>query len=317
MRISIQLTLSLVFASLLGACTLLNGKKSESEPKLSKEEQKRLSEYKAEVTLGRDMAGRLLQYYGTYGEESLIGYVNQVGLYVASYSDHPDRRYMFSILDSESVNAFACPGGYILVTLGSIRNAKSEAELAMILGHEVAHVGKQHMFNTLKSMGDREMEKAAKDNEKKGKLSKSFESEVRKRPTADTSESAELLTRYLSQSAGAAMTLLQAAKAGMNVLLEQGLDKKLEYEADYEGTTYAIRAGYEPKALLRFLTRLQKAKKKKKVSAKILEKTHPKISDRKERIKKLLAKMDAKKITGASGKSRYKSYIEALPEKEN
>ena len=312
-----KLVLGLVLFNLLSACTLLSGTKDESEPKLSKEEQRRLSEYKAEVTLGRDMAGRLLQYYGTYGEESLIGYVNQVGLYVASYSDHPERRYMFSILDSESVNAFACPGGYILVTLGSIRNAKSEAELAMILGHEIAHVGKKHMFNTLKNMGDQEVEKAAKDNEGKGKMAQSYESEVRKRPTADASESAELLTRYLSQSAGAAMTLLQAAKAGMNVLLEQGLDKKLEYEADFEGTTYAIRAGYEPKALLKFLTRLQKAKKKKRVSAKILEKTHPKISDRKERIGKLLAAMDAKNITGASGKSRYKNYVEALPAKED
>ena len=298
-----------VFAS----CTLFSGGDQKDEPKLSKDDQKKLAEYQAEVILGRDMGGRLLQYYGTYGNEDVIGYVNQVGSYVASVGDFPERRYMFAILDTDSVNAFACPGGYILITKGALELAESEAELAMILGHEVAHVGLQHMYNTLKKMGDREIEKEAEEASEKGQMDKSYASEVRRRPEADNSASAELISRYLSQSAGAGMTLLKAAKAGMNVLLEKGLDEKLEFEADEVGVSWAIRAGYEPFGMLRFLNRLAKKKKNKKDSStKTLDKTHPKVSDRKARIKKLLANMNAKEIVGAKGRDRFDKALKPL-----
>lgn len=312
--------ISMIFLALvpsLLSCVSGGSDSSSDQVKLSKEEQKKLSEYKAEVKIGRDMAGRLLQFYGVYGDESLIGYVNQVGNYVASYGDHPERKYMFGILDSESVNAFACPGGYILVTLGAIRHAKTEAELAMILGHEAAHVGLQHMFNTLKAMGEREAEKVSeKNNANSKKLKESSVDRIRKRPEPESVAGAELLTRYLSQSGGVGLSLLKAAQAGMNVLLEKGLDKKLEYEADAAGVEYAIRAGYDPNALLKFLKRLQKKNEKNSSKAKHLEKTHPKISDRRSRIKKQLKEMEATRIIGANGKSRYQKYLINLPELE-
>ena len=66
---------------------------------------------------------------------------------------------MFDILNTEEINAFACPGGYILISKGALRHAENEAELAHVLAHEVAHVGKKHMYDTLKSMTPEEMEK--------------------------------------------------------------------------------------------------------------------------------------------------------------
>lgn len=285
------------------------------EAKLSKEDQKTLNEYKEEINLGRNMAGRLLQFYGTYGDEELIRYVNQVGNYVASYGDFPDRRYMFSILDSETINAFACPGGYILLTLGSIRLAKNEAELAMILGHEIAHVGKKHMITTLRNMGEkqRQAEASKVDRKGSGKKGESFSVRVRKRPVAKESETGAAIARYLSGNS--AFSILQAAKAGMSVILEKGLDKELEYEADQEGVKYAIRAGYNPVALSNFLSRLQKRKKSKKQKDSVMDKTHPKITERKGRITKLLKTMDAKAIVGADGSKRFRQYLNALPEK--
>lgn len=299
------------FIGLIGACSSSEMDENDPVAKLSEEDQKKFNDYKAEVELGRNMAGRLLQYYGTHGDKELIGYVNQVGNYVASYGDYPDRRYMFAVIDNDSINAFACPGGYILVTLGTIKLAANEAELAMILGHEAAHVGKKHMFNTLRDMGEKELEESAKEMETKSNKEAVFAAKVRKRPSSDKSKTGAFIARYLSGSAGAGFSLLQAAKAGMSVMLEKGLDPKLEFEADQEGVKYAVRAGYEPRAMLRFLTRLNK--RKKKVDMKVLGKTHPKVSDRKRRIAQLLREMKANEIVGALGKKRFKQHTKDLP----
>lgn len=294
----------------LFACSAL--KKTRS--KLSSEEEERLNRYKTEVELGRNMAGRLYQFYGSYGDEELMGYVNQVGSYVASYSDYTERRYMFGILETEVVNAFACPGGYILITVGTIRNARTEAELAMVLGHEIAHVGKQHMFKTLLTMGEKEREKEAEEVEKRSTLP--YSTVVRRRPDpAEESELAAFVARYIVSSMGSAFGILKAAKAGMGLILEKGLDKKYEFEADREGVQYAIRAGYEPNAMVRFLKRLADTKKKKGVDMKILEKTHPSLANREKKITALLAQLDASSIVGADGEDRFAARLRALPER--
>jgi predicted Zn-dependent protease len=278
---------------------------------LAPEDQKKLEDYKAEVEIGRNMAGRLLQYYGTYGDEGAISYVNQVGNYVASYGDYPDRKYMFAILDTDAVNAFACPGGYILITMGTLRAVNNEAELAAILGHETAHVGKQHMFNTLKALEQRELDKIEKENDKKGKVKVPYEAKVRERPKPQSkSELASLIVK-ISSGGGAAFSVLQAAKAGMSVMMEKGLDQKLEYEADHEGVKYAIRAGYDPKAMNEFLGRLESKKNVKNM--KVISKTHPSISDRKKHIEELLTEMKANEIIGADGKDRFQQFSKNLP----
>ena len=303
-----------VFATVFfgySSCTSKEKKTSEaSELKLTPEEAKKLDEFKAEIEIGRNMAGRLLAYYGTNGDEKLRGYLNQVGTYVASYSDYPDRKYMFAILDTESINAFACPGGYILLTQGVIRAAQSEAELAMILGHEVTHVGKQHMFNTLKAMDKETADKAAKDGEKITEVPASVA--MRKRPDPEAIEGISKFAKILGGGGIAGIGILQAAKAGMSLILEKGLDQKLEFDADQEGVKYAVRAGYEPKAMLNFLDRLNDQKKK--VDTKTLGKTHPKIEDRENRIKELLVALKASDIVVANGKARFKKFHARLPD---
>ncbi len=311
-------------AGILSACKMRRDQKTEASVKeLSEEEKKRVDEARAEMEIGRNMAGRLLQFYGVYEDKKLNSYVNNVGNYVAGFSDDPTRRYMFEIIDSDIVNAFACPGGYVLVTLGAIRHAKDEAQLAHVLAHEVAHVGKKHMFEKLKNMNEEEMNNVSKEAEKRNEhLPEGMVS--RKRPDPEVSGAGALLARYLSGST-AGLSILAAAKAGMSLILEKGLGADLEYEADREGTKYALRAGYDPLALEDFLCRLEKrnaetgkckletkAKKTKKPET-ILDKTHPPVGERIVNIDKVLIELDANKIVGAKGEKRFAKNTANIP----
>ena len=302
----------LALVSLTLACTPKEQQPTEpAGPKLSAEQQKALDDYRQEIEVGRNMAGRLLGYYGIIEDEKVLGYVNQVGNYVASYSDAPERRYMFAILKHESVNAFACPGGYILITMGAVRHANNEAELARILGHEVAHVGKRHMYDALKKMKEKELEDAAKSKVVGGPMHDALV--PRERPEPDTSTTGSRLAEYLTGKGGVGLNVLAAAQAGMNLMTGKGLDKSVEFEADQEGVRYAIRAGYEPKALLTYLKRLEDHSDKK---VKNLEKTHPPMADRRKHIAELLKTMKAEDIIGASGEERFTKVKKAFPKFE-
>ena len=167
----------------------------ESTVKLSKDEQQFLDDYKAEVEIGRNMAGRLLAFYGEYLDPGLTAYINKVGRFVANNGDYPDRRYLFAILDSDSPNAFACPGGYILLTRGVIQNAENEAEIGAILGHEAAHVGKQHMFKTLKTINKADADKAEAELASRRRPDKY--SRTRARPIPEDSENGSALAKFM------------------------------------------------------------------------------------------------------------------------
>lgn len=99
---------------------------------------------KKEVEIGQRMHVQVLQTMGAYNDPELQEYVNAIGQKLAKVSDRPNLQYTFTVIDTEDVNAFAIPGGYIYISRGILPYMNSEAELAAVLGHEIGHVTARH-----------------------------------------------------------------------------------------------------------------------------------------------------------------------------
>ena len=169
---------------------------------------------------GREAAATLLGAAPLLRDEALQDYVNRVGQWVAAQTGRGDIEWRFGVLDTPNVNAFAAPAGYILVTRGLINRLQNEAELAGVLGHEIAHVIEHHHAEAMKKK------------ERSGALANI---------AADATEG-----KGNKLIAGA---LTNVAKG----LYAAGLDKGDEYEADRLGIVYATRAGYNPYGLPRVI----------------------------------------------------------------
>jgi len=90
-----------------------------------------------ELAIGRQAAGNLLGAAPLVNDLKLQQYVNLVGRWVASRSERADLNWRFGVVDSNDLNAFAAPGGYIFVTKGLYRLLHNESELAGVLAHEM------------------------------------------------------------------------------------------------------------------------------------------------------------------------------------
>jgi len=97
-----------------------------------------------EVEIGREEDRRILAQYGIYGDTTLTKHLDEVGQKLAAQSELPSLEWHFRLLDSEVVNAFALPGGYIYITRGIMAALNSEAQLAGVVGHEIGHVTARH-----------------------------------------------------------------------------------------------------------------------------------------------------------------------------
>lgn len=97
-----------------------------------------------EIRIGQQMHPQVLQQYGAYDDPKIQAYVNEIGQRLAAKSHRSNLKYTFTVLDSDEVNAFATPGGYIYITRGIMAYLNSEAELAAVIGHEIGHVAARH-----------------------------------------------------------------------------------------------------------------------------------------------------------------------------
>ena len=200
-----------------------------------------------EVKIGRQIAGNLLGAAPLVNNLALQGYVNRVGRWVASVSGRPDLKWTFGVIESDDVNAFAAPGGYVFLTRGLYRLLRDEAELAGVLGHEIAHVVKKHHLKVLQK-----------------------------------SQAIDAGSKLLKKRIGDQKVAKTLIGSGAEILA-RGLDKDAEFEADRMGVVLAARAGYEPFGLPAVLQEIGAAAADSS-SVALLFKTHPHPDERLARL---------------------------------
>ena len=107
-----------------------------------------------EVQLGKQFSREIEKELKIYTDPVVTAYIDQLGQHLANYSQRKNITYHFKVVDTEAVNAFAVPGGYLYVNIGLIRAAENESELAGVIGHEIGHVvGKHGMKQMTRQLG--------------------------------------------------------------------------------------------------------------------------------------------------------------------
>ena len=192
-----------------------------------------------EMRIGKQIAGNLLGAVPLVRDDTLQRYVNMVGGWVATQSGRTDIPWHFGVLDTEDINAFAAPGGYVFITKGLYRQLNNEAELAGVLGHEIAHVTKMHHLKVLKK-----------------------------------STLISALGQAASKQAKGSDELVQNLIGNGAEIMARGLDKDAEFEADRVGAVFAGRAGYDPWGLPAVLQGIAALPAKDNRTS-LLFKTHP------------------------------------------
>jgi len=192
-----------------------------------------------EIELGRSVTTALGSRYKLLRDEALTRYVALVGNSVALQSERPDLRYYFGVLDTDEVNAFAAPGGYVFITRGTLGLIKDEATLAGVLGHEVGHIALKHHLETIKD-------------QKKAAITKGVGTTL-----------AQFGAGFIPGVGGAVTSgvvnspLMNLIADGAVNLALKGFSRTEEEQADGVGVKYAARAGYDPAGLRDFLKAVQ------------------------------------------------------------
>lgn len=193
-----------------------------------------------EILIGKTISGRLLGASHLVDDPKLQRYVNRVGSWIAEQSERSELKWHFGVLDSDDINAFAAPGGYVFLTKGLYKTLNSEAELAAVLAHEISHVLQKHHLKLLKQSSLVELGRIAADYQL-GDYSK-----------------------YIDNLLG-----------GGAEIMARGLDKFAELEADEMAVVLTARAGYNGYALPIVLQQIGHASESSQYDVRLLFTTHP------------------------------------------
>ncbi len=226
-----------------------------------------------EQELGAAVSERVRARYGVVQDAAVHRYVALVGTTLAQVSDKPNFPWTFIVLDTDAVNAFAAPGGFVHITRGALALLQDEAELAAVLGHEIVHISEQHTIRAIQ----------------KSKAIQMGADET-------LSGNAALFNRlvdnvYLS-------------------ILNNSFGRAEENESDEKGIALANRIGYAPQGLSGFLSRLQERNKDAKEKRGLFA-SHPEMKERLDRLARQIATQKlAGKATLAD---RYRKHISYTP----
>lgn len=187
-----------------------------------------------EYYLGRAVAGTILGKFAPYSDAGLQDYVNRVGQVVANVSDAPEtfHGYHFLVVNSDKVNAMSAPSGFVFVTKGFLKLLPDEDALAAVLAHEVAHVVQRHGVNAISNAN--------------------LFSALTQAGQAGLSVAASQASSPVDLS-GVTNMLSESVSGVVDKLLTSGFDRKQEYSADEYAAMLLVRAGYNPRSLVKVL----------------------------------------------------------------
>jgi len=97
-----------------------------------------------EVEMGKSSNRDIVATMGLYDDDELQAYVQRLGAQIAATTERPELPWTFQVIDDDAINAFAVPGGYVYLTRGILAHFENEAQLAGVLGHEIAHITAKH-----------------------------------------------------------------------------------------------------------------------------------------------------------------------------
>lgn len=212
-----------------------------------------------EIAIGKEISASTFGAYPIVRDEKLQRYLNTVGLWVAMQSERPNLPWRFAAVRSDQINAFAVPGGAVLITSGMLNLLSNEAELACVFGHEIGHIVRKHHINLLQ-----------------------------KETLLQTG--GKLVADHI-QGGGVKSDAKKYFVGEGSEIFARSLDRDSEKDADSDGVVLAARAGYDPDACLIFIRRMAGLKQEAGVLAS-LYKTHPKASDRVSDVERAIGQLD-------------------------
>ncbi len=205
------------------------------------------ADIREEVRFGREVAARIAARFGLYSNDELMKYVNLVGKTLAMNAGRPELDFHFAILNTDEINGYAAPGGYIFVTRGALARMKDESELAGALAHEIGHVVEKHAVKELGIRGE------------------------------ETSAQTGLAMLIGGSSESARVAFSQAVDKAMDLLFKDGYRRDDEIQADKDAVAFCALSGYDPAGLVRYFERIKGVVGKETA---VIDKTHPSFDDR-------------------------------------
>lgn len=230
---------------------------------------------KTEISFGRDVAARVLGRTPLYKDKNQNRYVALIGTALASFSNRPELNYHFGVLDSDEINAYSAPGGYIFITRGALELAENEAELAAILAHEIAHIIERHIVDSLNIRA------------------------------IDDSGVAGLGRLIGASSDTARVALTQAIDEAIKILFEKGYSQQQELDSDRIATMMLANAGYDPMALHSYLGKAHSAD----FETDAINTTHPPSQARLISLENLIKEEQLDQVQQARNSARFNHYV--------
>jgi len=208
-----------------------------------------------EIALGKQAAMEVEKTAKMINDPVVTEYVNRVGQNLVRNSD-AKVPFTIKVIDSDEINAFALPGGFFYVNTGLILRADEEAELAGVMGHEIAHVAARHGTKT----------------ETKGQIM----------------QWATIPLILLGPGGWAGYGLYE----GLNLAIPMSylkFSRDAEREADFLGLQYMYKAGYDPNAFVSFFEKLEAEERRRPGSIPKVFSTHPPTPDRVQKAQEEIA----------------------------